>query len=52
MVSISTRNEDGPMDVNNLSSPIIIELPKKTPSPPAKGRGAAAISCTFYDPDT
>ncbi len=42
-VSISTRNENGPMNVNNLSNPIIIELPKKIPSPPAKGRNGPAI---------
>jgi hypothetical protein len=37
LLTISMRNSDGPMNVNNLATPLILEIPKKVPSPPARG---------------
>ena len=38
MITLSLSNENGDMDVQDAGAPMLIEIPKKVPSPPIKGK--------------
>ena len=38
MVTLAVSNENGNMNVQDAGAPMLIEIPKKVPSPPIKGK--------------